>query len=585
MKKRILLASGLAGLMLMSGCGSSTSEATPAGTALSGTVAQGEALVAEIVIKGAHGNEATVSSNADGSYSVSSLQNLTAPYIIKATTAEGIVLFSYAEIGSHVANVTPLTSYVVDQAADAAGTNNASYLFNSFSTQADLSSVIDSEIAQLNAVIAAAMGSNGVADFDHFTTSFHADHSGYDGLLDAMDIELMGDDVIIREGGQILETLPYDVTESNITVSGHISNALDDTGLSGVTLSFSNPHHSTSAQTVSGDYSVALEFGRSYDVVITAEGYNTVTFSNLSTFEISNISTQLVPLIPDTVSGLGTVNGSVIDARTGAGIANVTLEFREGLNNRSGSVVATASTNIFGQYDISTVETGNYTIAYRAEGYTTRYVDALVLGGYTKTFNTQLVRESVANENSTGALATIVLEWGENPSDLDSHLTGLNDNATNADDRFKVYFGNKRAYAESYVGGSDFNASQPCLTPGIMASLDLDDVSSYGPETTTICQGYEGTYKFYVHHYSGSGTIASSPATVTVTTMNGATLSWTAPATDVTTVQAWHVFDIDNYGNIIPVNAYIGNDSYAFQSPARNSISHEADIFDNLPAK
>lgn len=77
MKKRILLASGLASLILMAGCGDSASNDSPTATSpsLSGTVAQGEALVAEVVIKGAHGNEITITSNTDGSYSVSSLSN------------------------------------------------------------------------------------------------------------------------------------------------------------------------------------------------------------------------------------------------------------------------------------------------------------------------------------------------------------------------------------------------------------------------------------------------------------------------------------------------------------------------------
>ena len=496
------------------------------------------------------------------------------------------MLFSYADRGASVANVTPLTSYVVDQAADATGVSNASYLFSSFANNSNISAVIESEIGELDAVIAAAMSRSGVADFDHFTSTFTADHTGYDGLLDAMDIELVGDDVIIREGGVILETLPYDVTESNITVSGHISNALDDTALTGVSLRFTNEHHTASALTVSGDYSVQLEFGRSYDVEITADGYNPVTFSNLSTFEISNISTQLVPLIPDTVTGLGTVDGSVTDARTGEGIANVTLEFREGLNNKSGTVVATTSTNSYGDYSIATVETGNYTIAYSADGYTTRYVDALVVGGDIKTFDTQLVREYVANENSTGALATIVLEWGLDPDDLDSHLTGLNDNPTSLDDRFHLAYYNDKIVTDAFEGSYyDIDAAQPCLTEGVMASLDLDDTSSYGPETTTICQGYDGTFKFYVHHFSGYGTIATSPTSVTVTTMNGTTMSWTAPATSVTTEQSWHVFDIDNYGNIIPVNTYISNYDSAFQSPALSGADDEAHIFDNLPVK
>ena len=584
MKTKILLASGLAAMLIMSGCGdddtSSPSE-TPS-AALSGTVAQGEALIADITIQGSQGNVISITSGTNGRYTVSSLSSLTAPYIIRATTVDGLVLYSYVSIGAHTANVTPLTSYVVNQAAEGTNASNASYLFNIYPTAASIDTAVVAATIELNNVISGAMGNSGVADFDHFTSPFDANHDGYDGLLDAMDIELVGDDVIIREAGQILDTLPYDVTDSNITVSGFISNALDNTGLTGVTLSFSNPHHNATVQTVSGAYSVVLNFGRKYDVVISADGYDSVTFNDLSTFEISNISTQLVPLIPDTVAGTGTMSGHVIDARTGNEVTGVTLEFRAGLNNRSGDVVATTTTDSLGDYSITTVQTGNYTVAYKADGYTTRYLDVVVLGGDETTYNTQLVQEDTLNENSAGALATIVLEWGENPRDLDSHLTGPNENATSLDDRFQVYYGDRLQNTSAYSYTADFNTSQPCLTEGVVASLDLDDVTSYGPETTTICQGYPGTYKFYVHHYSGSGNIASSPTKVTVTTMNGTTLSWTAPLSD--TLNDWHVFDIDNFGNIIPVNSYLGDTEYR-QSAALNTISDESYIFENLPAK
>jgi len=584
MKIKILLASSVATAMLISGCSSSSDDSTkttgtPGQIALSGTVAQGQALIAEITVQGSQGNRITVSSGRDGAYEVSSLSSITAPYIIRATTADGIVLYSFVINNADVANITPLTSYIVDQAAEETGANNASYLFSTFQTAQNIAAALELETAALNRVLAGAMTTGGVAGFDHFTTPFDADHSGYDGLLDAMDIELVGDDIIIREDGQILETLPYDVTDTNITVSGYISNALDDTGLDGVTLSFTNAHHNTTVQTVSGSYSVVLDFGRTYDVSISAAGYDTVTFSNLSTFEITNISTQLVPLIPDTVDGTGTVNGSVIDARTGDAVIGVTLEFREGLNNRSGTVVASTTTDSVGTYDISTIETGNYTIAYKAEGYNVRYVDAIVLGGYSRTFNTQLVRENIANENSAGSLATIVLEWGANPSDLDSHLTGPNENATSVNDRFRLYYSNTRITTSAFSYATEFDASQPCLTEGVVASLDLDDTSSYGPETTTVCQGYEGTYKFYVHHFSGSGSIASSPTKVTVTTMHGATFSWTAPSS--VTTNDWHVFDIDNFGNVVPVNSYLLNG----ESRQSASLIDESDIFDNLPAK
>ena len=35
-----------------------------------------------------------------------------------------------------------------------------------------------------------------------------------------------------------------------------------------------------------------------------------------------------------------------------------------------------------------------------------------------------------------------------------------------------------------------------------MANLDVDDISSYGPETITILENIYGTYTYAVHNYS-----------------------------------------------------------------------------------
>jgi uncharacterized protein YfaP (DUF2135 family) len=53
------------------------------------------------------------------------------------------------------------------------------------------------------------------------------------------------------------------------------------------------------------------------------------------------------------------------------------------------------------------------------------------------------------------------------------------------------------------------------------ANLDLDDISSYGPETTTITQQSDGVYVFAVHNFTNRGSsdstaLADSNATVNV---------------------------------------------------------------------
>ena len=75
--------------------------------------------------------------------------------------------------------------------------------------------------------------------------------------------------------------------------------------------------------------------------------------------------------------------------------------------------------------------------------------------------------------------ATMRLTWGENPRDIDSHLR--------TPDGAHVYY-----------------ASKGSLTAAPFSSLDVDDVTGFGPEVTTIRRPKVGIYRFYLHNYSQS---------------------------------------------------------------------------------
>ena len=95
----------------------------------------------------------------------------------------------------------------------------------------------------------------------------------------------------------------------------------------------------------------------------------------------------------------------------------------------------------------------------------------------------------------TGDGMRFVLNWGENPRDLDSHLrTPDIEGSTH-----HVYYSNK---------GSATSA--PYVT------LDHDDTQSYGPETVTIYDFFTGVYHYYVHKFAGSGEITTSAAVVQI---------------------------------------------------------------------
>jgi hypothetical protein len=86
---------------------------------------------------------------------------------------------------------------------------------------------------------------------------------------------------------------------------------------------------------------------------------------------------------------------------------------------------------------------------------------------------------------------TIRLTWGSAPSDLDSHLKGPNST--------HVYFG-----------------SRGSLSAEPFAALDVDDVTSFGPEVITVAKLPIGTSEYFVHNFSNTFApgMTGSPARV-----------------------------------------------------------------------
>lgn len=152
---------------------------------------------------------------------------------------------------------------------------------------------------------------------------------------------------------------------------------------------------------------------------------------------------------------------------------------------------------------------------------------------------------------TTGGLASgqfrMILTWGQSPTDLDSHITG----PTISGSRSHVYFSSR-----------DGGAGSAC-------ALDVDDTTSYGPETVTCpatssaitgaTQLVSGIYRYSVHHYGGSGDIGGSDANVRLEFANGAVYNYTPPSgTYRGTGDVWTVFEltVDSAGSVsvAPVN-------------------------------
>ncbi len=278
-----------------------------------------------------------------------------------------------------------------------------------------------------------------------------------------------------------------------------------------------------------GVYNFFLEPGE-YTMTVISDSYISETIYGVQVIEGVTTYNIKLNMVEDEIEN-GSVSGSIIDAFDGSEIAYATIKVYSGIDNINGSSpIITTTSDSDGDYSIE-LPGGNYTLVLEKDGYLKASANILVIGG-----------EYLSNQNCSmtpvlnNGEVRIVLTWGEHPSDLDSHLVGPAPNGG----RFHTYWNNKD-YKYNYT---------------LYDNLDLDDVTSYGPETTSIYIPLDGTYTFYVHDYSNrdstfSTAMAESGAVVTVYT-SGRTqpLIFNVPPMDGT---LWEVFTITN-GQLVPVN-------------------------------
>jgi hypothetical protein len=241
-------------------------------------------------------------------------------------------------------------------------------------------------------------------------------------------------------------------------------------------------------------------------------------------------------LVPFTLTQVGTgsacanLNVQVTNAFTGSALqgATVTIGTHAATTNSSGVASFTGLTQ------------GATSINVAATNFVAATQSATL--GCTSTPNTVAVALSPGS-GQTGGLSAgqfrVILTWGLDPADLDSHMTGPNADST----RWHVYYSDK--------------------TSGGICGLDVDDTTSYGPETITCPESSQtslrnGIYRYSVHQYAGSGTIGTSSAAVRLEFGNGTVYNYAPPSSGWTgDDDVWTVFELTvNNGtlSVAPVN-------------------------------
>jgi hypothetical protein len=235
-----------------------------------------------------------------------------------------------------------------------------------------------------------------------------------------------------------------------------------------------------------------------HTIVVTKLGFPTATV-NVDAVSGQNVNVGNITLAQ------ATLNGVVNDAQTGNFIANAIVRFTAGANlDTLGALVAQDTTNVSGQWSLR-LTLGNYVCVIYASGRIPAIANVPVNDTTTQQMTTSLTPPVPAGQ------MRIVLNWGAQPSDLDSHLTGDSTNA-GGQPRYHVYYANQVVT----------NAAGDTI-----AFLDHDDVTSYGPETITIYRFFPGTLRYKIHDFSNRNTFGShylsdsSNATVRVYTSAG----------------------------------------------------------------
>jgi hypothetical protein len=286
-------------------------------------------------------------------------------------------------------------------------------------------------------------------------------------------------------------------------------------------------------------------------------------------FKFDPVSLHLIPqtITQSGASGCAAVNVQVYNAFTGALLSGATVSIGG----------HTATTNSSGVASFTALTQGAASLTVSDTGFVSATQGATLVCTSTNVIAVALSPAS----GQVGGLSTgqfrVILNWGLNPNDLDSHMTGPNADGS----RWHVNFANE--------------------SDGGICALDVDDTTSYGPETITCPESSlsslrNGVYRYSVHQYAGSGTIGTSGATVRLEFANGTVYNYSPPAASwIGDDDVWTVFELTvNNGTIsvAPVNRVTSNvdwsnvQSFSAQTPVvRFGSTEDPKLFQNQPKK
>lgn len=240
-----------------------------------------------------------------------------------------------------------------------------------------------------------------------------------------------------------------------------------------------------SLQTLQGITELKLDNGR---ISFTACGCKISADCDENKVIHAGASNSAIPSATTRITNTHTVSGVVLDATNGQPVYDAVVKiyagytaYGESYDDRTGGD---------GTYEITIADSGNFTAVVSKDGYVEE-----TFSFYLPDSLDRMTEDFTISPVAGADEIRIVLTWGATPSDLDSYLIGTSGNGS---DIF-VCFHNMITKAGDKI----------------LAELDLDDTSSYGPETITI-HDTSGEMDYIVVDYTGTTGVGRSGAEVKV---------------------------------------------------------------------
>jgi len=337
-----------------------------------------------------------------------------------------------------------------------------------------------------------------------------------------------------------------------------LDNASD--ALPGVSVTFAKSGTTSSVVTTvdNGTYSKTSLSSGTYTLTYTKSGFIDTTLSATLTADNETLTVATVKQFPDTCAS-GTISGTIKDAVSDSVVSDVSLSVRSGLNMTSGTIIKTATTDSSGNYSLSSMSAGWYTVETSKSGYITGYFNVYACG------NQANQDASISTSIDSGTMR-IVLHWDNLTTNvvkiLDSHLTGTDNlsgqgHTNNSTNRFHLYYNSISGVDSFYYATNNFSCTSCSDTQkSDNVTLDNDDYDGApGTETITINKVRSGTYRYSVHDFSNKGltapdNLSKSGATVIVY-YNDTTTTYNVPNN---AGSLWTVFTFDSSSGFTAVN-------------------------------